>query len=116
VEYGSSARTGTGGHESVAGSAGQQPIKGLLLMAVGRKGQRNLGKPVPPGPLLERQRHRDIGPLKQALAIRQKAIDQALEPRRGGVEGGADGIASHLLQLTGDNGGEQGMGKSAASG
>ena len=31
------------------------------------------------------------------------------EPRRGGVEGGADGIGGDLLQLAGYNGGEQGM-------
>jgi|GEM_PF-5077669 hypothetical protein len=30
------------------------------------------------------------------------------EPRRGGMEGGADGVASALLQLTGYNGGEPG--------
>ena len=85
------ARTGTGGHQDVAGSAGQQPFEGLLLMAVGSKGQGDLGKPVPPGPLLERQRHRDIGPFKQALAIGQNTIFQPLATRRGGVEGGADG-------------------------
>jgi hypothetical protein len=27
------------------------------------------------------------------------------------VKGGADGIGGHLLQLAGDNGGEQGMGQ-----
>ena len=30
------------------------------------------------------------------------------EPRRGGGDGGADGVASALLQLTGYNGGEPG--------
>jgi hypothetical protein len=109
VEYGSFARTGTGGHENVAGSAGQQPIEGLLLMAVGRKRQGNLGKPVAAGTLLERQEHRDIGPLEQPLVVGQEAIDQTPEAWRGGVEGGADGVASDLLQLAGDNGGEKGM-------
>jgi hypothetical protein len=85
------ARTGAGGHECVAGSAGQQPFEGLLLMAVGRKGKGDLGKPVPPGPLLERQPYRDIGPFKQALAIGQNTINETLATRRGGVEGGADG-------------------------
>ena len=48
-------------------------------------------------------------PLDQALAIGQEAIDQADGARGGGVEGGADGIGRHLLQLTGDDGGEQGL-------
>ena len=90
--------------------------KGLLLMEVGREGQRDLGKPVATGTLLEGQGHRDIGPLEQPLAVGQEAIDQPRKARRGGVEGGADGVSGDLLQLTGDNGGEQGVGKSAASG
>ena len=39
----------------------------------------------------------------------QEPIDQPGKARRGGVKGGADGIAGHLLQLAGNNGGEQGM-------
>jgi hypothetical protein len=76
---------------------------------IGRERQRNLRKPVAPIALPERQRHRHVGPLEQLVPIRQEAIDQAAEAGRGGMKGGADGIAGHLLQLTGDNGGEQGM-------
>ena len=51
--------------------------------------------------------------MRQACDLRQslpqKAVDQPAEARRGGVKGGADGIGGHLLQLAGDNGGEQGM-------
>ena len=57
----------------------------------------------------EGQGHRDIRPLEQPLAVGQEAIDQAPEARRGGIESGADGIGSDLLQFDGDNGGEQGM-------
>jgi len=50
--------------------------------------------------------------MRQACGLRQslpqKAVDQPTEARRGGVKGGADGVGSHLLQLAGDNGGEQG--------
>jgi len=53
------------------------------------------------------QGHRHVGALEQLLAIRQEAVDQPREARRGGVKGGADGISGHLLQLAGDNGGEQ---------
>ena len=85
-------------------------------MEVGREGQGNLGKPVATGTFLEGQGYRDVRPLEQPLTVGQEAIDQPPEARRGGVKGGADGIGSDLLQLAGDNGGEQGVGKSAASG
>lgn len=76
-------------------------------MEVGREGQGDLGKPVATGTLLEGQGDRDIGPLQQPLAVGQEAIDQPCKARRGGVEGGADGIGGDLLQLTGYNGGKQ---------
>jgi hypothetical protein len=51
--------------------------------------------------------------MRQACDLRQslpqKAVDQPAEARRGGVKGGADGVGGHLLQLAGDNGGEQGI-------
>jgi len=40
--------------------------------------------------LVKGQCHRHVGPLEQLLTIREKAIDQPREPRRGGVEGGAE--------------------------
>ena len=64
----------------MAGSAGQQPIESLLLMAVGRKRQKNLGKPVPPGPLLERQHHRDMGPLNRRSRSARKRSIRPLNP------------------------------------
>ena len=103
------ARTRACRHQGVTGCARQQPIKGLLLVPVRREGQRDLREPVAPGALMEGQGHRHVGPLEQLLAIRQEAVDQPLEPRGGGVEGGADGIGGHLLQLAGNNGGEQGL-------
>ena len=78
-------------------------------MEVGRDGQGDLGTPVAAGTLLEGQGYRHIGPLEQPLAIGQEAIDQPPEAGGRGVKGGADGIGGHLLQLAGDNGGEQGM-------
>jgi hypothetical protein len=76
-----------------AASGSQSTVMEPRRLAVGRKGQRDLGKPVPPGPLLERQRHLDIGPLEQALAIGQNTIYQPLETRRGVVEGGGEPAA-----------------------
>ena len=76
-------------------------------MAVGREGQRDLREPIAARALVERERHRHEGTLEKPLAIGKKAIDQPLEVRRGGVEGSADRIASDLLQLASNNGGEQ---------
>ncbi len=101
------ARTRAGGHQGVDGAAGQQPLKGLLLVPVRREGERDLGKPVTPAALVKGQGHRHVGPLEKLLPLRQEAIDQPGKARRGGVEGGADGVCSHLLQLADNNGGEQ---------
>ena len=76
-------------------------------MEVWREGERNLREPVPPRALTERQGNGNEGPFKQLIAIGQEAIDQTREPRCCGVEGGADGVAGHLLQLAGNNGREQ---------
>ena len=57
----------------------------------------------------ETQGGRHIEPLDQSLAVGQEAIDHPTEAGSGGVEGSADGIGRHLLQLTGDEGGEQGL-------
>ncbi len=57
---------------------------------------------------MEREGNRDVRPLDQALSVSQKAIDRPVEARGGGVEGRVDGIGGHLLQLTGDDGGEHG--------
>ena len=96
-------------HQSVSGGTGQQPVKGPLLVAVGREGQGNLGEPIATRALQERQSHRHVGALQQTLSLCQETLDQPLETWRGGVESSADGIGSHLLQLTGYNGGKQGM-------
>ncbi len=85
-------------------------LKGQLLVPPGREGQLQLGEPIGPQTLLERQGDRHVGPHDQALAIGQEAIDQPSEARGGGVKGGADGIGRHLLKLTGDDGREQGPG------
>ena len=73
-----------------------------------RKGQLQLVEPVGAPALMERQGDRHLRPLDQSLPVGQKAIDQPREARRGGVQGGANGIGGHLLQLIGDDGGEQG--------
>ena len=78
-------------------------------MAVGREGQGNLGEPIATRALQERQSHRHVGALQQTLSLCQETIDQPREAWRGGVESSAEGIGGHLLQLTGYNGGEQGM-------
>lgn len=78
-------------------------------MPPGREGQLQLWEPIGAMALVERQGDRHVGPLDQALAVGQEAIDQPGEAWSGGVEGGADGISRHLLQLTGDDGGEQGL-------
>lgn len=59
---------------------------------------------------MDGQRHRHIGPLEQALAIVQEAIDQPRETGWGGVKGGTDGGGGQLLQRSGNDGGEQGVG------
>ncbi len=94
---------------------GRQTLEGLLLVPVGRKGEGDLRKPVAPAALVKGQGNRHVGPLEQLFAIRQEAIDQPGKARRGGVEGGADGVCSHLLQLAGYNGGEQGMRQTCSS-
>ena len=73
------------------------------------KGKGGLREPVATRALMERQGHRYIGSLEQLLTLSQEPVDQPGKARRGGVKSGADGISSHLLQLTGNNGGEQGM-------
>lgn len=77
-------------------------------MPIGRERQRDLREPIPARALMERQRYRNKGPLEQLIAIRQEALDQPAESRRCWMKSGADGIFGHLLQLTGNNGGEQG--------
>ena len=57
---------------------------------------------------MERQRYRNEWPLEQLFAIRQETLNQPAEASSGGMKVGADGIFGHLLQLTGNNGGEQG--------
>lgn len=74
-----------------------------------REGQLQLWEPIGAMTLVKRQGDRHVRPLDQTLAVSQEAIDQPSEARGGGVEGGADGIGRHLLQLTGDDGGEQGL-------
>jgi len=100
------ARAGAGGHQGVARAAGQQPLDGLLLVPVGREGEGDLREPVAAASLMEGQGHRNERALEQLLAVSQEPIDQSRKARRGGVEGGADGIGGHLLQLAGNNGGE----------
>jgi hypothetical protein len=87
--------------------ARQEPIKGLLLVPIRRERQRDLREPIAPSALVKGQSHRHIGALEQLFPVRQEAIDQPRKAWSGGVKGSADGIGSHLLQLAGNNGGEQ---------
>jgi hypothetical protein len=110
------ARACSGSHQCVEGGARQKPLEGLLLMPVGREGQRDLREPVAAAALVEGQRYRDIGPLQQPLALGQEAIDQPAEARCGGVKGGAKASQATCSSSLAMTEGSKGRDRFAASG
>ena len=76
-------------------------------MEVRREGEGDLGEPIAAGTFPKGQSYRHVGALEQLVAIGQEPVDQPVKARRGGVKSGANGVGSYLLQLAGNNGGEQ---------